>query len=273
MTLLLTGCASHNDIPFPGNDAWGPLQEDLRTRLIPGKESYKLGDSILVTLEMKNLGEVTRKYDSQTVAVNRSLIVKGPDGKEVPYVGGSTQTGMGYSTLRHGETVILFDSLDIASQYLVSEPGTYTVQFRGQKYGGEIASIPPSNILEIKVKPGNMKPVDQVITRLQPILPKKWILIKSTKSRVRPAGRKESDGFQMALLSYEGLKPNYVLIHIWITEGEAAPMVKERLDMIQLSEYAGITEWGHLYLYIPDQVMELWENARAEITVALGTKE
>ena len=43
--------------------------------------------------------------------------------------------------------------------------------------------------------------------------------------------------------------------------------------MIQLSAYAGITEWGHLYIYITEKVYEVWEDARAKILVALEARD
>ena len=48
--------------------------------------------------------------------------------------------------------VPLFHRLILEEQYDISQPGTYTVQFRGRDGYGEAAPIPPSNVIALIMK-------------------------------------------------------------------------------------------------------------------------
>ncbi len=72
-------------------------------------------------LELKNFGPSAVHYDSQRAGANGSLLVRDPQGRPVRYIGGSFQTGsfVPLPSLAPGKTVVLFDELDLPSQYLL----------------------------------------------------------------------------------------------------------------------------------------------------------
>jgi hypothetical protein len=186
-------------------ELWGWELAGLRTRLAPVEKQFALGQPMMFRLELKNFGQAAVPYDSQAVATNGSLAVRDPQGRPVRYIGGSLQTAHGgpLPSLAPGKTAILFDGLDLASQYLIVRPGKYTVQFRGisdeaeakakeQAYrriweeeakgaGEKIdwrewegALIPQSDIAAIGVQPGTVPPAKRIAARLLDVLPKEW---------------------------------------------------------------------------------------------------
>ena len=131
------------------SDAWGPDRDGLRTRLVPAQDEFVVGGPAKFRLKMKNSGDKERMYDSQGVKVNDSIRVTDPDGKPVRYIGGSFQTMGRPESIAPGGTVVLFDGLDLTTQYLFAKPGVYTLQFRGQKGTPDLGTfsetpIPPS---------------------------------------------------------------------------------------------------------------------------------
>jgi hypothetical protein len=185
-------------------ESWGWELAGLRTRLVPLEKQFVLGQPMKFRLELKNFGQGAVRYDSQGVGLNGSLLVRDPQGRPVRYIGGSFQT-MGQSplpSLAPGKTAVLFDALDLASQYLVVRPGRYTVQFRGisneteakaqeesrrriseaeaKDTGEKIdwwgALLPQSNAAAIDVQPGTVPAVKRIAVRLLDVLPKDWEL-------------------------------------------------------------------------------------------------
>src|SRR5262249_11858299 len=67
----------------------------------------KVGEPVTVRLEMKNVAQEERTYDSQQTAVNSSLEVTGPDGEPVPYIDLSYQTSGSAKVLKAGQTVTI----------------------------------------------------------------------------------------------------------------------------------------------------------------------
>ena len=129
------------------SEGWGPEIDGLRTRLLPAQKEFFVGRPAKFRLEMKNFGKSDRMYDSQGVSVNGSIRISGPDEAPVRYVAGSFQTSGSSRSIAPGQKVALFefDSLDVADQYLMVKPGSYTLDFRGThvKWDSESA-IPPS---------------------------------------------------------------------------------------------------------------------------------
>ncbi len=104
----------------------------VRTRLVCLSETFAPGKPILLRLELIHEGGGTLYYDDQQVAVNGSMTINNGNGKSIPYVGGSFQTGGSFRPVGPGQTVVLFDNFDITKQYSVARPGQYTVQFNGR---------------------------------------------------------------------------------------------------------------------------------------------
>jgi beta-lactamase regulating signal transducer with metallopeptidase domain len=139
----------------PPADFWGRAVNGLQTRLSAAKDRVNAGEPIRLKLELRNVGTENRSYDSQQVAVNNPLIVRGPKGEEIPFVARRVSTLGGGHSIKPGETVVLFDALDATGQYLLTAPGVHTFQFRGRKaiafLGEGETSIPPSNTIRVEL--------------------------------------------------------------------------------------------------------------------------
>ena len=115
--------AGVEDAVRPSNRTAGGRNGDgLRTRLVPLQKEYVLGQPAKFRLEMKNAGEQGRTYDPQQADCNSSIRVSDRDGKPVRYVAGGYQTGGHAKSIAPGETVVLFDKLDLATNICSSNP-------------------------------------------------------------------------------------------------------------------------------------------------------
>ncbi len=280
------------------SDEWGPVQNGLKTRLIPLNEQYLIGQPMKFRLEMTNVGDSAILYGSSQVAVNDSMIVKVTDGKNVPYIGGMCQTGLRSKPINPGEIVTLFDQLDITSQYYIAKPNRYTIQYSGKGLGivhatenadptawsGSAIHL-PSNVLEIEVQPGTPSPIGIVVGRLLPALPEKWHLAttrkaKSSDDMVTPTGRESAKGIYVVLLHYGKDKSDAAVIRIWQVDREVdistQEMTQEPLkdqrprDKIIVSEYLGKSPWGHVYVEISPKAKTRWPGVREKIITALA---
>lgn len=138
-----------------------PKLSGLRTQLTTPQHEYKLGQPIPFRLELLNEGRSELSYDRQQVEVNASMIIKDETGRVVPYTAGPVQTCGSRKPIKPGESVVLFAALDIASQYDMTKPGRYWVQFSGNVTvsdaidwrNGVARRLFPSNTVEIDVKP------------------------------------------------------------------------------------------------------------------------
>ncbi|MEI8063872.1 MAG: hypothetical protein WCH84_07395 [Verrucomicrobiota bacterium] len=104
----------------------------VKVRLSGLNQKYIAGQPMLFRLEIVNESDSDLVYDSQQVAVNWPLNVVDSDGKTVECIGSCSQTFGSYRRIKAGETNVLFDSLNLASQYDMHKPGRYTVQYCGR---------------------------------------------------------------------------------------------------------------------------------------------
>jgi hypothetical protein len=109
-----------------------PKLQKVTLTLTPLKPSFALGEPMLFRLEMTNSGKETLYYDDQQVKVNNSILVKDSKGRAIAYTAGPVQTAGAHRPIEPGRMVVLFDGFDLASQYRIRRPGTYTVQFSGR---------------------------------------------------------------------------------------------------------------------------------------------
>ena len=86
--LLATHIAVRADPPDTGRtEQWGPQEDDLQTRLVPLADHFTLGQPMRFRLELKNVGQTLVYYDTQQVAINGSLVVRGPRVAPLPLHG------------------------------------------------------------------------------------------------------------------------------------------------------------------------------------------
>jgi hypothetical protein len=141
--------------PEDGDPArtWGPTQNGLRVELREIPNNYARGYLKLLALSLENVSDTPIRYDPRQVDADNSLIVRRNGLTPVEYRGAAARTGGEPKTIEPGTTVPLFSRLILEEQYDISQPGTYTVQFRGRAGNGQTAPIPASNIITLRVKP------------------------------------------------------------------------------------------------------------------------
>lgn len=254
---------------------WGPEQNGVRTGLVTLESEFFLGKPILVRLEMQNLGNRVIQYDSQQVAVNASMTVERSDGVNAPFIVTNVQTGGGPRPLNPGDRVVLFKSLDIAAQYLLTSPGTYTVRFRGQdKAFGEV-DIPTSNAITIRVADGPVQPSRLIARRLvDTVQMSGWRVGIVEEGSVVPLGRSLSNGATFALSRGGRTKEDALRVMIWVTASPSAlEPSKQDAPRGRTAEPIGRCAWGEVYLWSGAATEEELRTVREMIATALKIEE
>ena len=107
----------------------------VKTRLIGLNKSYAVGQPKLFRLELVNEGDFALVYTDCRVAVHDTLNITDANGQPVIFTGGPVQIGIHFKRIESGNTVVLFDNLDLGRLYDLSKPGRYKVQFSGDGLG------------------------------------------------------------------------------------------------------------------------------------------
>jgi hypothetical protein len=202
-----------------------------------------------------------------SVMVNNPMIVKDPNGNLIPYVDTSYQTGVREKEIKPGETRILADKYDVASQYRITKAGRYTFQFNGFVAPG----IRPSNIVEMVVKPGELSPADTIVERLLPVLPDGWVYTR----RLIP--KKPSQ---------ENSSNKYIFVHLIGEKGHKGVdegisffiLVHPTKDVISVEpewfagHLWGRCKWGLVYVKAFDADL-LWPDYKEQIIGALNIEQ
>jgi hypothetical protein len=254
-----------------GLSEWGPEQEGVRTSLVALENELSLGKPILLRLEMENVGSRVIHYDAAQVAINSSMYIEGNDGVEVPSIAPGAQTGGGSRPLNPGERAVLFETLDIAGQYLFTAPGSYTVRFRGQDEGFADTPIPPSNVITIRVADGPVRPSQQIARSLFDAgLPPGWRVHVYGEGKVVPLGRSSETGAALALRRQGRSLADAHVVLIWVT-ASFSPLESPKQDGARegTAEPIGRCPWGEVYLWSQNVTAEELSAIRTLITSAL----
>jgi hypothetical protein len=240
-----------------GKSEWGPIQNELRTALYAMGDECSLGKPMLFRLVIENLGSRALQVETTQVAINASMSIERSDGTNVPYIAPGAQTGWGGPVLNPGERTVLFEGLDIADQYLIASPGTYTVQFRGNpgNVGFEaipaFAAIPASNVVTIRVTDGPVKPSRLLASALfDAVQASGWHVELFGEGDVVPVGRSSVSGTALALGRDRPTSMADALVAlIWVTASPSA-IVPPKPDEKSWSpaEAIGRCPWGEVYL-------------------------
>lgn len=199
-SVLLAALAAYSLAGCGGGPPWGEAKDGVATSLTLVTEKPTLGQPLLVKLEMRNTGTAPATFDSQQAAVNGSLDVKGPDRAKVPYIGAPVQTLGGNKTLKANETVTIFASLDVNSQYHLNRTGKYTIQFRGGN------GLPTSNVLTVTLADAPLSDYQKLYGTLQKVTPVGWNIA-------------DSSGSIMFISTPTGLKADAASITLFFTKG------------------------------------------------------
>jgi hypothetical protein len=149
--------------------------------------------------------------------------------------------------------VTLFDYLNITEDYVITEPGKYTIRYCGPSY----------NVIEFEVKPGTPDERDILIASLVDILPDPNWQIMSGSARSTPAGRKNAEGMSVALYRIR----SRIRIMLWQTKTPAE--INEQSEDPQTSDYLGKSSSGYFYITIPPKALDYWPKMKEDITKAL----
>ena len=276
--LVLLGAALAGAQAPAGSDAddsgkleWGPEQDGLRTGLSAINEEFYLGKPISFRLDVKNVGHRTVEFAAEQFHLRASMSIERSDGMNVPYIKSLPQTGFGDDVvLKPGQRTVLVDGLDIADWYLLTSPGTYTIQFGGGdghypdvvEDGRDPASnvptirgagIPASNVLTIRVADGPVRPSRSLTRKLLDAVQASGLRLEiDEEGDVVPLGRSSVSGTALAVIRdgrYMAFGENR-RAQIWVT-ASASAIVQPKPGEKYLSpaEAIGHCAWGEVYLW------------------------
>jgi len=242
----------------PTRNQWGPEQDGVRTSLSASDKEFSLGKPILLRLVVENQGRRAVHFAFEQLHVHLSMSVEQSDGTNVPCVVPSGQTGFGRGVvLNRGERTVLLEGLDIADQYLLTSPGIYKFQFKGQpgypRYRDMEGSdaIPASNAVTITVADGPVKPSRLLARALfDAVQTSGWHVALLGEGDVVPAGRSSVSGTALALGRDRPTSMADALVAlIWVTASPSA-IVPPKPDEKSGSpaEAIGRCPWGEVYL-------------------------
>jgi hypothetical protein len=238
-------------------------RKGLEIRLVPISEEFVIGEPMLFRLEMTNVGDETLPYWPTSYMVNDPMIVKGPNGKSVAFMGGSCQTAVWLEFIEPGETIILVGSYDVTSQYDIVSPGKYSFQFKRW--------IKPSNIVEVDIKPGELSPAESLVQILTPILPECWEITRHVFTPDPFSSRQPDRCLLIGLIGQQGLKGLGgrfgMSIFIFLDDEKSQIEYKKRLG-----EFWGNCKWGPVYVNAYGAEL-LWPDYREQIVEVLGIRE
>ena len=267
-------CAQHlkaDEAKSEELSAWGSQQEGVRTNLSARDSEFALGKPILLLLEMENMGSRVIRYDPTQVAINSSMSIEGSDGVKVPSIAGNVQTGGDSQALNPGERTVLFERLDIADQYLITSPGTYTVRFMGQGKGLGAEAIPPSNAITIHVADGPVQPSRMIARKLIDMEQTSgWRTRIVKEGSVAPIGRASAKGASFVLRRGSETKANALRVLLWVTATPSAiePSGQDA-QRGRTAERIGRCQWGEVYLWSGTAPAEELRTVRELIATAL----
>lgn len=230
----------------------------VRYVLTPLADEFVLGQPMLFRLEMKNVGDKTLGYWRTSVMVNDPMLVIDPNGRTLPYIDTSYQTGAGTDAILPGETIVLEDQYDVASQYRMSHPGRYKFQWKSHDR--------VSNVCEVDVKPGSVPEAELIYGRILATLPTGWGATRRVVAASEYGEPPQGKRLHVSLIGKSGGKGNdYGIDLLILMEGDridADPWLKEWYD------FWGLSRWGPVYARV-GEVDTLWPKYREEIAEAL----
>ena len=104
----------------------------VNTQLTGLNKTYAVGQPMLFRLELVNECDSALVYTAGRVVVDGCLNITDANGRPVIFTGHPVQTVIHYKRIERGNTVILFDNLDLGRLYDLSKTGRYKVQFGGE---------------------------------------------------------------------------------------------------------------------------------------------
>ncbi|MEW6026683.1 MAG: hypothetical protein AB1599_05265 [Planctomycetota bacterium] len=282
LTIALLGMVSCSQ--YPSDYPWGAELNGIRTRLIPSKKAFTLGEPITFNLEMTNVGRSALKYDPQGMKVNDKMLIKDFNGHIIKYIDTDYQTMSPFRlpVIKPGESVYLLYNFDIMVSYHICKPGKYTVQFKGKDRAFGEMEFPASGTAQIEVIDGELIQNDFQLLRcrLIHIIPDDWGMymtngfgVHQELVKLHKQGGIVEKCFIMLLPPQKGIVHNMM---VWHTK---TPMDISKIKhdgksafSTSVAEYLGQDQRGYAYWEYTPKALELWPQAKEDILKALEIK-
>lgn len=248
--------ASGDSDAADSSSGWGAIAEfsGLRSRLTLQSETTTIGKPLRFRLEVKNFGNRVTGIDPQNYAPYRVLRADFADERPggAPFIGTKVQTAAAPVALKPGESVVLWEQVDLNDLFLLKDVDTYDVYAEGGEWAMQ-TTWRDSNRIRITLAPGKLQIEQQLLAELYPILPNDWRLSRSFGDiffHFSPSDLRE-DSIAMQLLFRD----------MAMVEQLEKQFATESTAVLRL----GKTLWGEALLVIPNEATEHWTNARESI--------
>ncbi len=251
---------------------WGDEKYGYQTQLITMDEKYFVGQPMKFSLVMRNVTESRKWYDQQGIA-NDPFVIKDSGGQKVYNKAPDFQTGGSGQPIDTGEIVTLIENIDITTEYLISQPDIYFIQFREGSYGFAADGwFPASNVVQFTALPGEPMKEDLLIQELMNEVPERWHVAGGGNRReVSPLGRTSDTGVEVFLVTHPSSSKG-LYVSLWQTEYSVEVQASGQPTEKQVSEYLGHGNLGHFYILIPTEAEELWPTIREDVKQALAIR-
>ncbi len=233
-------------------------KRDLVAEVIPAKSTVRLGDPIVVSVNVSNQAPEAAKASRSATAFD-CFEITGPDAQRLRYVGFDGQVRENPVEVPPFSKLTLAEALDLTDKYLFQKEGRYSIRLSGKWTG-----LSNSPAIAIEVTPGRLSEFDDVASSLLPVCPDGWHLAKDGRGEVTPFGRSHVPGFALHLCR------NYMrgeAVLLWFTKEEA------KIDPDQQPrgkvEYLGRARGLFVYASVGSNTPILWPPATEEISRAL----
>ncbi len=227
---------------------WGALafESGIRSRLTLQTEQPRIGEPLLLKLEVKNFGEKPASIDPQKYAPFRVLQVEyvGKPGRK-PFIGMTPQTTGQSIELRPGEGHVLWEKVDLNDYYLMNDTEPVEIFAEGGEWAFQ-AIWQDSNRITIQLPPGELTRRQQLIADLLAATPEDW---------------KVSTGFGDIFLSHSptNLKSDVTSIQLVFRDETATADLIDRFQSRNMPvARLGTTVFGEALLITSENAEKLW---------------
>jgi beta-lactamase regulating signal transducer with metallopeptidase domain len=224
---------------------WGAVdpKTGLRLRLTLAESSVPAGKPVLGKLELLNSGKQAAEYDPQAFSPFRVVLIADEKGKPAQFIGPRPQTSSSPRKLALGESVTLWEDIDLGEFYLL-DSGNYEAKVLVNDRQRNL--VLESGSVRLKVDGGQLAPKLQLLKQLREIAPADW-------------GVSTSFGAIYLAHAPTNLKQDVTTIQLWFTD-EPLPadyQLGEGEEQQQITTI-GPTELGFLHLAAPKKAFTVW---------------
>ncbi len=234
--------------------SWGPPAEQsgLRTRLTLITEKPTAGRPLMFKLEIKNFGKAPTEIDAQYHEPFRLLRATREGGRSAKFIGMTPQTSAEKRFLNPGESLTLWENVDVNSLFLL-KAGPY--QFLTEGGQGVMQALwRESNTVNVQIAAGKQTPKNRLLENLLQGLPEKW--------EVSSGGGITDGGKAIFLMQkHSNLKRDVTGIQIWFTEEKLADEFElGASDQTQIVTQLGHCKLGFMNVVAQRKALDIWPD-------------